>query len=41
MDPDHNQFMGITLTKLTQLRNIMLAINSTESPELEQHDFAA
>ena len=41
MYADHHQFDGVLLTKLTQLRNIMVAVNSTEGPELEQHKLAA
>ena len=41
MDPNHNQLVGIACTKLTQLRNVMVAVNSTESPKLQQHNLAA
>ena len=41
VDTDHDQFVGVTFTKLTQLRNIMVAVNSTKGPKFQQDKFAA
>jgi hypothetical protein len=41
MDANNHHFVGILLTELTQLRNIMVAVNSTKGPKFQQHNFAA
>jgi hypothetical protein len=41
MHADDHQFVGILRTKSAQLRDIMVAIDSAEGPELQQHNLAA
>ena len=40
MDADHNQFFGILLFESPQLRKDMGAVDSTVSPEIQNHDLA-
>lgn len=41
MDTDNDQFLGVVLAKVTQLRHIMMTIYSAKCPELQQDNLTA
>jgi hypothetical protein len=41
MDADHDQFLPIVLTKSTQLRDVVMTIDSAKGPKFQQDQLAA